>query len=557
MTAPPATIQAAGRVVPLLSVTPATQLPPSGSGGMGGGMGGGRGGGRVGDMSGSQHAPPTAPAVGLSDPLTTPRSTYAAAMTTAEEAAEALAHAEKAKELRKHIRDLLLVKAQRVIDTFNEMDKDHSLTIDEVEFSNAMSALGVSDADEISEIWQSLDADGSGEIAYQELISAVNPHLTDHKPSANALDPHNKHGAFRYGKREAAGAGQAIERNHIRDTHYNADARMKTEAVEAHFQKGLRNDRVDFSKKFEPKQKVAGKLPGLSERLDMSAGTEAVRGQLRDALQEMATSRIIDVFRAWDFDDSGSVSYQEFATAMVGLGVNASKDEMAQIFSEFDVDGSGEIDYKEIKRALTPDRAAIAAKRKSAPKAKHVPPGLPAPRGEAAAQRAPKPSKPSRRAAGGPLESPRWQEGLEGSAQVSLLRDILLHKAHRVIDTFREWDSDHSMTISYDEFALAMRSIGVDVPADVASLWAQIDLDGSGEIAYAELLGALNPRAAAAHVGSSADALDPNNERKAFKYGKQQADDAARLIERSSGVRDEDYATMEEHRRRQRNPNFR
>ena len=121
MTAPPATIQAAGRVVPLLSVTPATQLPPSGSGGMGGGMGGGRGGGRVGDMSGSQHAPPTAPAVSLSDPLTTPRSTYAAAMTTAEEAAEALAHAEKAKELRKHIRDLLLVKAQRVIDTFNEM----------------------------------------------------------------------------------------------------------------------------------------------------------------------------------------------------------------------------------------------------------------------------------------------------------------------------------------------------------------------------------------------------------------------------------------------------
>jgi hypothetical protein len=36
----------------------------------------------------------------------------------------------RAIEMRKRVKEMLLHKAQRVIDTFNEWDKDHSLTVD-------------------------------------------------------------------------------------------------------------------------------------------------------------------------------------------------------------------------------------------------------------------------------------------------------------------------------------------------------------------------------------------------------------------------------------------
>ena len=135
-----------------------------------------------------------------------------------------------------------------------------------------------------------------------------------------------------------------------------------------------------------------------------------------------------------------------------------------------------------------------------------------------------------------------------------MLRDVVCHKASRVLETFKEWDTDRSGTITYKEFSKAMSGMGVTVGENVQELWNTIDADGTGEIAYHELLAALNPRAAAS--GATEDALDPNNQRKAFKYGKQQADDAAKLIERDSGIRDEDFETAEKRRNMARNPDF-
>ena len=78
---------------------------------------------------------------------------------------------------------------------------------------------------------------------------------------------------------------------------------------------------------------------------------------------------------------------------------------------------------------------------------------------------------------------------------------------------------------------------------------------GSGEIAYHELLHALNPRVSSEKP--SVEALDPNNKQHAFRYGKHDAEEAAKLIERPSGIRDEDYETMEAFRKKQRNHQFR
>lgn len=45
-----------------------------------------------------------------------------------------------------------------------------------------------------------------------------------------------------------------------------------------------------------------GRLPGLS--LGSSVDADTIVSDLREALVNMATTRVIDVFRAWDVDES-------------------------------------------------------------------------------------------------------------------------------------------------------------------------------------------------------------------------------------------------------------
>ena len=218
-----------------------------------------------------------------------------------------------------------------------------------------------------------------------------------------------------------------------------------------------------------------------------------------------------------------------------------------------DKDGSGEIEYKEMVAALRSQHGTSSSRSAKRPQ-KFVPPpsSVPVRPGQMAEAKPSKaPARPRKQ------EAPaQWDSAASQESPVSVLRDILLQRAQRVIDTFREFDSDNSRTISYKEFEKAMRSLGCEVTDEVETLWNQIDTDGSGEIAYAELLAALNPRCGGGGDGPSADALDPNNKRGAFKYGKHEAEGAEKLIERNT-TRDESYAEVEERRKKQRNHSFR
>lgn len=63
-------------------------------------------------------------------------------------------------------------------------------------------------------------------------------------------------------------------------------------------------------------------------------------------------SRVIDLFRLWDRDGSGSVSPDEFTKALRKLGVRAHADDVDAIFDSFDIDGSGEIEFAELEEFL-------------------------------------------------------------------------------------------------------------------------------------------------------------------------------------------------------------
>jgi Ca2+-binding EF-hand superfamily protein len=84
----------------------------------------------------------------------------------------------------------------------------------------------------------------------------------------------------------------------------------------------------------------------IDEASDLS-----VAEQLRDALSKAAV-RVIDLFREWDDDDSGTVSKEEFRRGMTQMGLKAATEEVDKVFDAFDPDRSGSVELKEFSRLL-------------------------------------------------------------------------------------------------------------------------------------------------------------------------------------------------------------
>ena len=62
--------------------------------------------------------------------------------------------------------------------------------------------------------------------------------------------------------------------------------------------------------------------------------------------------RVIDLFRSWDEDESGTVSKKEFRRAMPLLGLDVPKKEIDRLFDSWDPDRSGEISLQELNKQL-------------------------------------------------------------------------------------------------------------------------------------------------------------------------------------------------------------
>ena len=74
-----------------------------------------------------------------------------------------------------------------------------------------------------------------------------------------------------------------------------------------------------------------------SGTVDMS---EYLRWSLRDALARSA-ERVMDLFRSWDLDRSGTVDKEEFHWAVCALGVEVARADTDAVFDSLDDDGSG------------------------------------------------------------------------------------------------------------------------------------------------------------------------------------------------------------------------
>ena len=233
----------------------------------------------------------------------------------------------------------------------------------------------------------------------------------------------------------------------------------------------------------------------------------------------------------------GAITRREFAKAMASMRVDASAEELEAAFDEFDLDGSGAISYAELEHALRPSRTGFHGagggsntQGQGSGGASASPVGLPpsllkAQTQERAARR--------ERLAHAPFSNKAPSKvisAIDPSQPIAeQLKQLLLGQMKRVIDLFREMDTNHDNAISHAEFVKAMDHLGVRVGEDIEELWGEMDKDGSGEITYHELLAALDPSHATANP--TEQALDPNS-KSTWHYGIDDAQHAAKLIER-------------------------
>jgi len=251
----------------------------------------------------------------------------------------------------------------------------------------------------------------------------------------------------------------------------------------------------------------------------------SVAEQLRDALKAQAT-RVIDLFRDWDDDESGSISKKEFRKALPMLGVEATKKDMDALFDMWDPDRSGSIELAEMTKHL---RAGPSGA---------LDPKLQA--GAVALQTGRSNRFAIRR------ESQLKKVGiaavaLDPSSAVPLANQLvesLEANNQRVADLFREWDDDGSHKISKKEFRRALPMLGYTVSKEVAlQAFEALDPDGSGSIDYKELDMLLRK---AKRNGYTIPALPPIKSSKLDKFRKKAAM-ASTLIESYYNVQPLEY----------------
>ena len=355
------------------------------------------------------------------------------------------------------IRKALDERLVRVIDLFRQFDDDSSGLLDASEFAKAMRELGMADAppEAIAAVFASFDHDESGTIEYRELHAIIKRSLQD-RPVLAPLPLQTAH-------------------------------------------------RITLSTKRVLKAN-ANLLGGLD--LD-EAALHSLPGQIKGAMQASLV-RVVDLFRQFDDDRDGRISFDEFGKAMGELGLDVLPKALRLLFDEWDPDTSGYIEYEELYtllrhakvvedagRSADADGTAAAEFSIHAPKAAEE---------KAAAEKAATKVQAAKRGKDGRDEVHCTPTGdassgatskklsatplkLDGDGTIpSQMRRALQSCLSRVIELFRQFDDDASGYIDGPEFVKALAELGFDPDEpSVSALFASFDADDSGTIEYEEL----------------------------------------------------------------------
>ena len=209
-----------------------------------------------------------------------------------------------------------------------------------------------------------------------------------------------------------------------------------------------------------------GKLKSLSSKalagVRLSAkDSRPLREQIKEALMQNAV-RVVDLFKEWDIDGSGTLSKKGFRKAMPMLGLSdCPGEEVDGLFDELDSDGGGAISLKELSKMLRRKTDFVIAGGADVPLQLSKAPSI-AIRRDATADGMRKPMMAS------------LFRALSGEKELTIerLRDALVVGSIRVLDVFHEWDEDCDGVVGRDDFVSAMAQLEIVEIAKVEELWA-------------------------------------------------------------------------------------
>lgn len=187
-------------------------------------------------------------------------------------------------------------RSERLADLFDDMDKDHSGTLNSVEFVAAVRNLhlrcaeGCSDGD-LHDVFKALDVDHSTHLDFHELTGQM-----------HALLAHDHCGRY-----------MAVK------------TRLRSSAT---------------------KNPGAALLPNVI----IKSGPDALQ-QLHDVVAQQH-QKVINLFNEWDYNGDGLVSRNEFHKAMAHLSFDAPKATVDALFDIIDKNKSSYIEYRELTKAL-------------------------------------------------------------------------------------------------------------------------------------------------------------------------------------------------------------
>lgn len=203
-----------------------------------------------------------------------------------------------------------------------------------------------------------------------------------------------------------------------------------------------------------------------------------VLDMVRDKV-EAKSKRMANVFRQFDENKDGDISYDEFRLGLAHLGVELSDDDYGMLVAKVDVDGEGTVDYNEFAEVLKAPDMQLSFMPTDAPFA-----------GTADVSSMKTDMNVKRAGADGSASQARKQMGMAMLPKDDILRQIsekVESKSKNLRNVFRDFDEDKSGTVDVIEFRRGLAHLGFEMTnKQYDALLKRVDRDSDGDINYNE-----------------------------------------------------------------------
>eukprot|EP01043_Picozoa_sp_COSAG02_P039484 COSAG02_NODE_3121_length_7326_cov_29.940501_5_plen_1210_part_00 len=210
---------------------------------------------------------------------------------------------------------------------FEAMDKDGSSSISVKEFEQAIDRLGLGlTAEQVQAVVDTIDADGNGEIVYEEFLDRLWRHVE-----------------MRMAERDAA-ESPGLSALQIQEQ------QRKKEEQEA---EDMRAAPTEEQAKIRAQALVANRMGVLKNAvMHGSATTDSKVNRKARKLYGVDVTSVATLFCAIDKDGSGSIDTHELHEALKRMGLELSEEQLKLIVADIDKDQNLELSYQELCDAI-------------------------------------------------------------------------------------------------------------------------------------------------------------------------------------------------------------